>query len=219
MPKSSKASDEQGAMEPEIGCIMSRYNRRLFRVAWSVLRDEAAAEDAVQETYVQFFRKHSSFRGDSDLKTWLTRIVINQALMQKRRARPTLPLDDLTPSAEVLLHPALINSEDPEKLAARQEMRIMIERAVAELPDAFRLAFILREVEGLDTEEAAAILGIQVETLRTRLHRAKKHLRMVLDQEVASALTESFPFAGARCAAMNQRVLARLRQEGLVNQA
>lgn len=209
----------ESTSEPEIAGIMACYNRRLFRVAWSILRDESAAEDAVQETYVQYFRKRSSFRGDSDLGTWLTRIAINQALMQKRRGRPTLSLDDPAPSAEILLHPSLINSEDPEKLAARREMRLLIEEAVAELPEAFRLAFVLREIEGLDTEEAATILGIGPETFRTRLHRAKQRLRARLDQEFASVLNESFPFAGARCAAMVKRVLARLREEGLASQS
>ena len=218
MAEHSHARVNANATEREVAEIMSRYNRRLFRVAWSVLRDEEAAEDAVQETYVQYFRKRSDFRGDSNLGTWLTRIAINQALMQKRRARPAIPLDDLAPSAEILLHPSLVNSEDPEKLAARREMRTLIERAVAELPEAFRLAFILREVEGMDTEEAASILDISPETLRTRLHRAKQRLRASLDEEFASALTESFPFAGARCAAMVQRVLARLRDEGLASQ-
>lgn len=217
MAEHSYARIEGQVTQLEVADIMSRYNRRLFRVAWSILRDEAAAEDAVQETYVQCFRKRSSFRGDSDLGTWLTKIVINQALMQKRRERPTLSLDDVAPSAEILLHPSLISSEDPEKLAARREMRLLIEGAVAELPESFRLAFILREVEGLDTEEAAEILGIGPETLRTRLHRAKQRLRARLDQEFASVLNESFPFAGARCAAMVQRVLARLREEGLTS--
>jgi len=214
----ANAVAEHRTSEPEVAGIMARYNRRLFRVAWSILRDEAAAEDAVQETYIQYFRKRNSFRGDSDLGTWLTRIAINQALMQKRRGRPTVALEELVPSADVLLHPALVNSDDPEKLAARRELRLLIEDAVAELPEAFRLAFVLREVEGLDTEEAAAILGVGTETVRSRLHRAKKRLRARLDKEFASLLDESFPFAGARCAALVRRVMTRLRAEGIVSQ-
>lgn len=218
MAEHSRALTETVTTEPEIAALMARYNRRLFRVAWSILRDESAAEDAVQETYVQYFRKRSSFRGDSDLGTWLTRIAINQALMEKRRKKPAVPLDDLSPSAEILLHPSLVSSEDPEKLAARREMRVLIEAAVAKLPEAFRVAFVLREVEGLESDEAASILGIAPETLRTRLHRAKQRLRAHLDKEFASVLSESFPFAGARCAAMVQRVLAQLRKEGLASQ-
>lgn len=214
----SRAPIDVQTTEHEVAAIMSRYNRRLFRVAWSILRDDAAAEDAVQETYVLYFRKRGSFRGDSDLGTWLTRIAINQALMQKRRVKPVVALDDTSASAEILLHPSLVSSEDPEKLAARREMRVLIEAAIAELPEAFRLAFVLREVEGLDTDEAASILGIAPETLRTRLHRAKQRLRALLDKEFASALSESFPFAGARCAAMVQLVLARLREVGIAPQ-
>lgn len=147
MAEHSRTLAGDATTELEVAALMGRYNRRLFRVAWSILRDETAAEDAVQETYVQYFRKRSSFRGDSDLGTWLTRIVINQALMEKRRKKPAVPLDNLSPSAEILLHPSLVSSEDPEKLAARREMRVLIEAAVAELPEAFRLAFVLREIE------------------------------------------------------------------------
>lgn len=218
MAEHSPARAGSTMTEPEVSGIMTRYNRRLFRVAWSILRDEAAAEDAVQETYLQYFRKRDSFRGESDLGTWLTRIAINQALMLRRRLKPVVPLNDVLPSADVLLHPSLVSLEDPEKLAARREMRVLIEAAVAELPEAFRLAFILREVEGLGTEEAASILGITPETLRTRLHRAKQRLRVLLDKEFATALNESFPFAGARCAAMVKRVLGRLREEGFASQ-
>lgn len=218
MVQDSRTRVHSATSESQIATIMAQYNRRLFRVAWSILQDEAAAEDAVQESYIQYFRKGSSFRGDSDLGTWLTRITINQSLMLRRRTKPAVPLDSISPTAEILLHPSLISSEDPEKLAARREIRVLIEAAVAELPEAFRLAFILREVEGLDTEEAASILEISPETLRTRLHRAKQRLRSVLDREFATALNESFPFAGARCAAMVERVLARLREEGIASQ-
>lgn len=203
----------------EIRDVMNRYNRRLYRVAWSILRDEASAEDAVQESYLQYFRHRSSFRQESDLGTWLTRIAINQALMQRRRQRPAIALDAAEPTAEILLHPALVTSDDPEKLAARRELRLLIETAIAELAEPFRLVFILREVEGLSGEEAAAVLGITPETVRTRLHRAKQRLRTLLDREIASSLTDSFPFAGVRCTALSERVLSALQAAGLAAQA
>jgi RNA polymerase sigma-70 factor, ECF subfamily len=180
------------------------------------LKDETAAEDAVQEGYLRFFRHRASFRGESDIGTWLTRIVINQALMHRRRIRPTMSIEAGEPTAEILLHPALVTSEDPEKLAARRELRTLIEAAIAELPEAFRVVFVLREVEALSSEKVAQLLQIPAETVRTRLHRAKHKLRQSLDQEIASALTDSFPFAGPRCAALTDRVILYLRQEGLL---
>jgi RNA polymerase sigma-70 factor (ECF subfamily) len=202
----------------EIRSIMVLYNRRLYRVAWSILKDESAAEDAVQETYLQAFRHWSEFRGQSNLGTWLTRIVINQALMQKRKQRPAIELDNVQPSAEILRHPALISTDDPERSAVRTELRRLVEKAVGELPENFRLVFVLREVEGLSGEETASLLQIGEETVRTRLHRAKARLRAMLDAEVHDTLIESFPFAGRRCEAISARVICRLRDEGMVSQ-
>lgn len=199
--------------------VMARYNRRLYRVAWSILRDEAAAEDAVQETYLQVFRHGSDFRAEADLGTWLTRIVINQALMQKRRERPVLELDQLQPSAVILSHPALTTVDDPERHAARSDLRRVLERAVAQLSDEFRLVFVLREVEGMTGAETAALLQIPEDTVRTRLHRAKAKLRAMLDREVHDALAGSFPFAGQRCEAITGRVINLLEQEGCLPQS
>ena len=210
-------SPEQGRPTlADVRAVMARYNRRLFRVAWSILKDEAAAEDAVQECYIQYFKHGASFRGDSDIGTWLTRVAINQALMQRRRIKPSLPLDTAEPTAEILRHPALISSEDPEKLAARRELQYLIEAAIAKLPEAFRVVFVMCEVEAMPSGEVATLLGISPETVRTRLHRARNRLRLSLDRELASALTGSFPFAGARCAALAERVVTRLQQDGVL---
>lgn len=217
MPSKVGFSPTAGVPLAEIRSIMTLYNRRLYRVAWSILKDESAAEDAVQETYMQFFRKWADFRGQSDLGTWLTRIVINQALMQKRKQRPAVELDNVQPSAEILRHPALISSDDPERSAVRSELRRLLEKAVGELPENFRLVFVLREVEGLSGEETASLLQIGEETVRSRLHRAKTKLRTMLDAEVHDTLIESFPFAGRRCEAISARVICRLRDEGMVS--
>ena len=123
------------------------------------------------------------------------------------------------PSAEIIMHPALVDDENPEKLAARCELRVLIEAAIGELPEPFRVVFVLREVEAMSTEETAQLLQIAPETVRSRLHRAKQRLRLALDREIASALTDSFPFAGARCAAMSARVIARMESEGLISHA
>lgn len=196
-----------------IGVIMRRYNRRLYRVARGVLGDDSEAEDVVQEAYARAFTSLDRFRGESSLSTWLTRIALNEALGRKRRLRPMLALsvlDEQPARAEIIPFPSMPTQTDPERCIAQREIRRVLERAIDDLPRAFRTVFVLRVIEGMDIEETAGILGIKPETVKTRLHRARRFLRAALDQEIASALTDAFPFAGARCSGITRRVLQRL---------
>lgn len=195
--------------------IMERNNRRLFRLARGVLRDDAEAEDVVQETYVRAAEHLSSFRGDARLSTWLSRIALNEALMRLRRARPTTGIDQIDGAvhrqdAEVIMFPGISPSVDPESDAARAEIGRLIERAVDRLPEPFRLVFVLRDIEGMSVEETALHLDLRPVTVRTRLFRARLLLRKSLDKSLKAALTGSFPFAGERCGRLTERVLARL---------
>ena len=193
--------------------IMQRHNRRLFRIARTVLRDDAEAEDVVQEAYLRAFKGLSRFRGEASLATWLTRIALNEALGRKRKRRPMAEL--LTTdagqqtSAEVIWFPNM-NATDPERGLAQGEIRKLLESSIDALPEAFRVVFVLRDVEEMSIEETAAFLGIRSETVKTRLHRARRLLRESLDEHVASTLKDTFPFAGRRCAQMTEAVLARL---------
>jgi RNA polymerase sigma-70 factor, ECF subfamily len=195
--------------------IMQRYNRRLYRAARSIVRDDAEAEDVLQEAYMRAFTALGTFRGEASLSTWLTRIVLNEALGRLRRQRPTEDLDVLDREVQsgetgVIMFPGVSSVPDPESAAARAEVRRLLEGAVDELPDAFRLVFVMRDVEGLSIEETATHLGIRAETVKTRLHRARKLLREALDDRLASVLKDTFPFLGARCARITDAVLARL---------
>ena len=192
--------------------IMQRHNRRLYRAARAVLHDDAEAEDVVQEAYVRAFAALGDFRGDSSLATWLTRIALNEALGRLRRRRPTLDIEtfDARPEARVIPFPLMSPDMNPEQAAARQDVRRLLERAIDGLPEPFRVVFVLRDVEELSIEETAAQLGLRPETVKTRLHRARRRLREALDAELASALTDAFPFAGARCARITDAVLKRL---------
>jgi RNA polymerase sigma factor (sigma-70 family) len=196
------------------GAIMQRSNQRLFRVARSVLRDDAEAEDALQEAYINAFRKLDSFRGDSSLITWLTRITLNEARGRLRRRRETVPFDPSDEAQQeetrVILFPTTAALPDPEASAAHAQMRRVLERAIDGLPEAFRLVFVMREIEECSVEETAAQLALRPETVKTRLHRARRLLRDALDQEMARSLRESFPFLGPRCARLTETVLARL---------
>jgi len=193
--------------------IMQRCNQRLFRIARAVLRDDAEAEDVLQEAYTRAFAAIASFRGEAGIATWLTRIVLNEAHGRLRSRRPTADLDEVETvqgSAQVLQFPGRNAPEDPEADAARAQIRRILERAVDDLPEPFRLVFILREVEELSVEETATHLGIRPETVKTRLHRARGRLRQALDARLADVMIGAYPFLGARCARITEAVLQRL---------
>lgn len=195
--------------------ITERNNQRLFRAAWSILRNRTEAEDSVQSAYLRAFAAAGEFQGRSSLSTWLTRIVINEALGRQRAAKRRLAgldgdsvtvLDEyrdkmMRGSMTVIL---------PDAAIARQQIRNVLEEAIAQLPDSFRMVFILREVQGLSVEEVAETLGIQAATVKTRDLRARRRLQEALAPEMRSVLSGAFPFAGADCAAMTERVLRHI---------
>ena len=194
--------------------VLTVNNQRLFRAAWSILRDRSEAEEAVQAAYVSAFSGIDRFEGRSSLSTWLTRIVINEALGRvraERRRRAGLDAEGV-PVLEAYREKLVAGSETPapDAAVAREQLRRLIERAVATLPEMFRTVFVLREVEGLSVEDTAEALGIPAATVKTRLLRARKRLQDALAPEVHEALTGTFPFAGADCAALTERVLEKL---------
>jgi RNA polymerase sigma-70 factor (ECF subfamily) len=199
--------------------IMRRYNTRLFRIARTILKDDAAAEDALQDAYVRAYGHMDTFRGDSELSTWLTRIVINEALMALRKRKrertvvPFAPARDAGGSAEVkVMDIEDVRAESPSDTALRGEIRGILERRIDELPVAFRTVFVMREVEDLSVQETAECLGIPAATVRTRLFRARTLLREALERDMDSARASVFAFAGARCDRIVAGVLARISQ-------
>jgi RNA polymerase sigma-70 factor, ECF subfamily len=196
--------------------LMQRYNQRLFRMARGVLGDSADAEDAVQEAYVLAFTHVDQFREAASLVTWLSRIVLNEAFRRLRQRKDMTALDDgddslgKTGIAQVLPFPGAQGPSTPEEDAARAEIRLVLERAIDNLPDIFRVVFVLREIEQMSVEETAACLAIQTDTVKTRLHRARRLLGRSLRQQLSPNLTGVFPFAGERCSRIVTRVLERL---------
>jgi RNA polymerase sigma-70 factor (ECF subfamily) len=196
--------------------VTVRNNQRLFRTAWSILKSRPDAEDAVQSAYLRALAAAGDFEGRSSLSTWLTRIVINEALGRRRSAKRRLAnldggsvaiLDDYR---DKLMRGSMTTSAPPDASLAREQIRHLLEAAIGRLPEPFRLVFVLREVEGLGIEEAAEALGIAPATVKTRLFRARRRLQEELAPEVKGALTGAFPFAGADCEAMTERVVAAL---------
>lgn len=199
--------------------IIQRHNQPLFRVARAILSDDAEAEDVVQETHVRAFAALHTFRGEARLLTWLTRIAVNEARARlRRRRRQGLPLDQVERAqvrgAEVVGFPGGQPMQNPETEAARAQIRLLLERAVDDLDEPFRLVFILREVEGCSVEETALLLDLLPETVRTRLHRARKQLRSRLHETLQSSMRGTFPFLGRRCADITERVLDRIGLTG-----
>ena len=200
--------------------LMRRYNRRLYRVARSVLRDDAEAEDALQDAYLQAYRALPAFRGESALGTWLTRIVVNAALMRQRKTGRLADVIELgadfgsddaavpRPANERLDEPA-----QPELAALRAQTRRLIETGIDKLPAAFRTVFMLRAVEELTVEETATTLDIPEATVRTRYFRARAMLREALAREIDFAIEDAFGFDGARCDRIVDAVRRRLEAE------
>jgi RNA polymerase sigma-70 factor (ECF subfamily) len=194
--------------------LMRKHNRTLFRTARSILRDDAEAEDAVQEGYLAAYRSIGNFRGGSSLATWLVRIVANEALGRLRRrtrSAEVIRLED--PMSEHHDAAPAPSHEQPEREAARAEARRLIEARIDELPEAFRTVFILRGVEEMTVEEVAASLDIPEATVRSRFFRARGLLRESLARELDLALDDAFAFDGERCDRVVASVLDRLARE------
>jgi len=200
-------SGDPGALE----AIMRRHNRALFRTARAILRDDAEAEDAVQESYLRAFAALGEFRGESKLSTWLVRIAANEALMRRRSSVRRAAVVPLRADGEQA-HEEEAMSEDPgpEQDAQRAEMRRLLERRIDALPDDYRTVFVLRALEEMSVEETAAALGIPEPTVRSRHFRARALLRESLAQEIDRNLEDAFGFAGARCDRVVANVLRRL---------
>jgi RNA polymerase sigma-70 factor (ECF subfamily) len=208
------AREDHGAFE----ALMRKYNGKLFRVARAILKDDAEAEDALQDAYLDAYRHIGDFRGGSALGTWLTRIVINQALMRLRRQkreRVVVSFDARQPAdrGAIEAERADDKTESPSTATLRAEVRRMLERRIDELPLAFRTVFVMREVQDMTVDETADCLGIPAATVRTRLFRARALLREALARDMDRATVDVFAFAGARCDRIVAGVLARAGAE------
>jgi len=193
--------------------IMERYNRRLYRIARGILRNDSEAEDVVQEAYVDAFAHLQDFRGESSLATWLSRITINEALGRLRRDRPAVELaavEAQRSEARIIQFPHTGASADPERTMAQRQILQLVERATDNLPEMFRIVFVTRVIEGMSVEETADLLGLRPETVKTRLHRARRLVRDQLDKQIGPVMMDAFPFAGRRCQRVTTAVMQRL---------
>jgi len=172
--------------------LMRLHNRMLYRTARAILRDDAEAQDVVQEAYLRAYKALAGFRGDAKLSTWLVRITANEALMRRRRRTPTGVEDS---SCETVADEAA----DPEAHAQRSEMRRLLQSRIDALPDDYRTVFVLRGVEELSVQDTAAALALPEATVRTRFFRARGLLRTALAGDMDTSAKDAFLFAGWRC--------------------
>lgn len=192
--------------------LMRRYNRRLYRLARAILKDPAEADDVLQDVYLSAYRSLRQFRGDAALSTWLSRLVLNECsgrLRRNNRRRNIIPMVSSTNSPEVETVAAK-DSDLPDQAIGRAQLRDLLEHKLDELPEPFRLVFVMRSVEELSVQETAQTLDIPEDTVRSRHFRARSLLREALAQEIDLAERDVFEFGGGRCDGVIARVLARL---------
>ena len=203
------------ARDPQaIRLITTRNNQRLYRAAWSVLRNRADAEEAVQDAYVKAFTT-GRFEGRSSLATWLTRIVVNEALSHKRAAearKRSLADADITQIDDYREKLMSVSFRSPEFQVLRAELAKAIEAAIARLPEDFRTVLVLRDIEDMSVEETAEALDILAATVKTRHLRARRRLRQEIDPDFRAVLAETLRFDGANCEAMTARAVAALTE-------
>ncbi|WP_417614935.1 RNA polymerase sigma factor [Oceanisphaera sp.] len=202
--------------------IVRRHNRALFRAARGVLDDEHRAQEAVQEAYLSAFKHMESYQGRASLKTWLTRIVVNQAISFKRRQHPEVSLDEKV----TFLHGAqseasqtvtpMADKHTPEMAVSQQEMKHLLEAAIQRLPEMYRSVFMLRAVEGMSVTDSAYCLDLNEAVVKTRLLRAREMLRRDLMRQIEHQASDTFEFAGKRCDAVTAHVMTELIRWGLV---
>ena len=199
-----------------IRLMMRRHNQTLYRTARSILRDDAEAEDAVQEAYLKAIAAIGGYRGDARLATWLVRIVVNESLgrlRRRRRGAEVIRLEGDMPRDSATAPDPADEAPTPEHQALQAEARRIIEARIDELPEAFRTVFVLRALEELSVEDSAAALGIPEATVRTRFFRARGLLRESLSRSLDLALDEAFRFAGDRCDRIVAGVMDRLSRQ------
>src|SRR5205085_1488092 len=190
---------------------MRRYNQRLYRVARSILRNDAEAEDVMQDAYVRAYQHLQQFAGRSKFATWLTRIAVHEALARAQRQSRIRDLNSDTEAPGDGMNTLAADTRSPEQNAGTAELRSLLEQAIEKLPEGQRMVLMLRDVEELTTQEAADALGLSEENVKVRLHRARAMLRKALYERVGANCSAAFQFEAPRCDRIVAAVFGRLR--------
>lgn len=189
-----------GGSRGDFAYLVRRHNQRLYRAARAVLRDDAEAEDVLQQGWLAVFQKLASFRGDAAFSTWATRIVVNCAITLARKRPVIMEVKDDRHATDAA----------PDDAAARAQLGALLERCVSQIPQGNREVLVLRDVLELDTAETASCLGLSEEAVRVRLHRARTAVAAQLGEQLVRESGDFYAFLGARCTAMTERVMAAI---------
>lgn len=189
--------------------LMRRYNQRLYRVSRIILRDDAEAEDVMQDAYVRAYEHLHQFAGKAAFSTWLTRIAIHEALARKRRRGRQEELDALPMNGESM---SILKSSgpSPEDGTAASQARELLETAIERLPETYRTIVVMREVEEMSVADTAASLGVTEAVVKTRLHRAHAMLRKELYARAKGRATDLYQFHAVRCDRVVKNVFERI---------
>ena len=192
--------------------LVRRHNQRLYRTIRAILREDRDVEDVMQQAYVDAYTHLDQFRGTAKFSTWLTRIAVNRAIRSGRGARRGLELVPQAGDPELAIARTPAPNPDPEHAMYGRELNVVLESLIDRLPEAFRVVFVMREVEGLSTAETAACLEINEETVKTRLHRAKRCCRDHLDRQLGPASSGVYAFHLTRCDRVVAGVMAAIQR-------
>jgi RNA polymerase sigma-70 factor (ECF subfamily) len=190
--------------------LVRRHNQRLYRTIRAILREDRNVEDVMQQAYIDAYLHLNQFRGDAKFATWLTRIAVNRAIRSGRGDRRGLEL--VTDQGETLVERTAANTIDPEHAMYGHELKVVLESLIEQLPEPFRLVFVMREVEGLSTAETAACLDLNDDTVKTRLHRARRLLQEHLDRRLGPTASHVFSFHLSRCDRVVAGVMAAIQE-------
>src|SRR4051812_19788007 len=188
--------------------LMRRYNQRIYRAIRAVLRDDAEAEDVMQESYVRAYQYLSRFEQRASFCTWVTRIAVNEALARlEQKRRFITEVDDEGASVAENLEAKTAN---PEMAAAGVETRALLEEAILALPYPYRIVLMLRDVEEMNTADAANVLELSEDVVKVRLHRARAMLRRELYSRAGATNSAAFQFHATRCDRVVGRVMEKI---------
>ncbi|HEU5402968.1 MAG TPA: RNA polymerase sigma factor [Terriglobales bacterium] len=187
-PTNDEAVLVNAARKGDIGAfeqLVRRYDRNVFRIAQHITQNREDAEDVVQDAFLKAYQNLGQFQGQSKFYTWLVRIAVNEALMRLRRRRPErmVSLDEDVKTEEDSMPREIADwSPNPEQQYTQGELKDILSRTIQGLPASFRTVFVLRDVEGLSTEETAEALGLSIPAVKSRLLRARLQLRERLNK-------------------------------------
>lgn len=197
------------------GSIMRRYNQRMFRIARSIVVDDSAAMDIVQEAHIKAYYRVEEYLGPSSFAAWLASITRNEALMylRKHKKEVLMPEDEIQSLAQTEAQSKPINRMNlPEATLENKQLQVLINKQIDKLPPDFRSVFVLRAVEQFSVKETAEILGVREETVKTRYLRAKRLLRNHIQAFLDVAGLKIYEFGGYHCDIIVENVLSRISQ-------